>query len=100
MDVDLEIETVRAVPQVGHVVRALGGAFHCWTDDAALADRASGLMDRPVRLTLDPERVEGQDSGPRLTAVTALPLPPAPDLSYLEPLDFVKRRGALRGRRA
>ena len=93
MDVDLEIETVRAAAGVGHVVRALGGAFHCWTDDDSLAERASGLMDRPVRLTLGTERVEGFDSGPRLLAVEALPLPPAPDLSYLKPLSFVKRRG-------
>ena len=100
MDIDLEIEAVRAVPQVGHVVRALGGRFKCWTDDPLLADEATGLMDRPVRLHLGLERAEGQDSGPRLTGITALPLPPAPDLSYLEPLSFVKRRGRLRGRRA
>lgn len=99
MNVDLEIETVRAVPDVGHVVRALGGSFHCWTDDDSLALRASGLMDRPVRLTLGTGRVDGFDSGPKLLDVEALPLPPAPDMSFLKPLDFVKRRGRLRGRR-
>ena len=99
MDVELEIESVRAVPQIGHVIRTLGGAFHCWTDDSSLALRASGLMDRLVRLHLTPERVPGFDSGPRLRDVEALPLPPAPDLSFLRPLEVLNRRGRLRGRR-
>ena len=92
MDLEIEIETVRAVPGVGHVVRALGGAFHCWTDDGALALRTSGLMDRPVRLRLDPERVAGLDSGPRLLDVEALALAPLPDQSYLRPLQSIRRR--------
>ena len=29
-------------------------------------------MDRPLRVTLEPGRVEGQDAGPRLTGITAL----------------------------
>ena len=90
--VELEIEVVRQVPGVGHVVRALGGAFHCWTDDAALALRATGLMDRPVRLHLSTDRVEGFDSGPKLTDIDALPLPEGVDVSYLDPLGSLRRR--------
>ena len=97
MDVELQIEVVRAVPGVGHVIRTLGGAFHCWTDDDALAYRCTGLMDRPVRLHLGTERVEGFDSGPRLEAIEALPLPPLPDQSHLDPLGPIRRR--ITGRR-
>ena len=97
--IDLELESVRPVEGIGWVMTALGGSFHCWTDEALLADRARSLMDRPARLALGPERVAAVDSGPRLHAITELPLPPSPDVSFLRPLDFARRRGNLRGRR-
>ena len=92
MDVELEIETVRWVDGVGYVVRALGGAFHCWTDDPALGAMAEKLLGRPARLYLTVERVPGLDSGPKLVDLEALPIPPLPSQSHLKPLDSIRRR--------
>ena len=97
--IDLEVQTVKTIEGVGHVLVSLGGAFHCWTPDDLLAEQARALMDRPVRLSLGPERLRHVDSGPRLHAIEALPLPPSPDVSFLRPLDLARRRGGLRGRR-
>ena len=92
------VESMREVEGVGVVLRALGGAFKCWTDDAESLVLLP--MDRPVRLEVDIERAEDGDGGPRLVSWEALPLPVPPAFpGVIKVLDLAGYRRRLRGRR-